>query len=266
MKPKLYKFLVAALNLTCILPAAAHTTVGEKIPLEEKLSNMTASLKGLETKLSITKVNALESLAAVKIAMQAENMAFAMSTPDQDQEFQKAYTEKSRRIIKSFKVNGRDKLSINNEYGRVAVNVWPKNEIRVDVAVKAFESSESKAEGLLDNVVIAESKQGDLISFKTQINRDKSDGWWGIKRIKGKPEEKRGVEVTYTIYMPASNALDIKTSLGAVILPDFDGPVNLEIKNGSLKAQNLSHAANKINISYGTADIQQIASGNIIVS
>ena len=267
MKPKLYKLLVAALNLTCILPVAAQTTVGDKTTLEVKLPEMTAGLKGLDTKLSMTMVMALGNRDAAKIAIiPTEDITSAWSSQDQNQELQKAYTEKSRRIIKSYKVNSRDKLSIINEYGRIAVNVWPKNEIRVDVAVKAFESSESKAEGLLDNVTIADSKQGDLINFKTQINRDKSEGWWGIKRIKGKPEEKRGVEVIYTIYMPASNPLAIKSSFGSVILPDFDGPVNLEITNGSLKAQNLSNAGNQINVSYGSADIQQIASGNVNVS
>lgn len=174
-----------------------------------------------------------------------------------------AIIEKQKQVSKTYKVNSKDKLSINNQYGRITVNTWKKREIKVDISIRAFETSESKAQELLDGVTISESKQGDVISFTTTIER-KSRGWGTIKR-NNEPDVKRGIEVFYTVYMPAANALDITNSYGNVVLPDLMGPVNLNTKYSSLNAQNLENSANKINMNYGSATIESL-SGNLNIS
>ncbi|HEY0669343.1 MAG TPA: hypothetical protein VGD22_14250 [Sphingobacteriaceae bacterium] len=174
-----------------------------------------------------------------------------------------AIIEKQKQVSKTYKVNSKDKLSINNQYGRITVNTWKKREIKVDISIKSFETSESKAQELLDGVTISESKQGNVISFKTTIER-KSRGWGTIKR-NNEPDVKRGIEVFYTVYMPAENALDITNLHGNVVLPDLKGPVNLTTSYSSLNAQNLENSTNKINMNYGSATIESL-SGNLNIS
>jgi hypothetical protein len=59
--------------------------------------------------------------------------------------------EKKKTITKSFTVDTKDKLSINNQHGEVKVELWNKNEIKVDITITGYGNSEKKAQELLDN-------------------------------------------------------------------------------------------------------------------
>lgn len=176
-----------------------------------------------------------------------------------------AISEKEKQITKTYKVHSKDKLSIQNQFGRVTVNTWSKKEIKVDVVIKAYEASEEEAQRLLDDVSIEESKQGNLVSFKTNINKGKSSGWWDAFKRKVGTDQKRGVEVFYTVYMPSGNPLDITNSYGSIVLPDFDGPINLTSSYSSLTSKNLENKENQLTVKYGSANIQGF-SGNINLS
>lgn len=173
--------------------------------------------------------------------------------------------EKNKEITKTYKVNSKDKLSIQNQFGRITVNTWTKNEIKVNIVIKAYDVSDSKAQELLDGVSIVENNKGNLISFKTQIQKEGSSGLWEVFKRKTSSDQRRGIEVFYTVYMPADNAIDITNLYGNVVLPDLKGPVNLNTTYSSLNAQNLENSANKININYGSATIKSL-SGNLNIS
>lgn len=171
--------------------------------------------------------------------------------------------EKSRIISKTYSVNKKDKLSISNQYGRVEVHVWNKNEIKVDVEVKAFEATDNGAQDLLDKVKITDLRQNDLISFKTTIEKNSVNIW---SRIKNGKEERRGVQINYQIYMPEKNALDINNQHGSTVVPDFEGPVNISSSYGSFSSGKLDNPANQVKISYGSATMAEYANGNLLVS
>ncbi|MDB5121440.1 MAG: hypothetical protein JWN56_2658 [Sphingobacteriales bacterium] len=171
--------------------------------------------------------------------------------------------EKSKKISKSYPVDRNDKLSVNNQYGKVEVHTWAKNEIKVDIEIKAFESSDEKAQRLLEDVRIEESKNTNLISFKTIIERNNMN--WTSRFRNGK-EERKGVQINYVVYMPTSNPLDITNRYGSTNLDDFSGPVIIDNAYGSFSARMLSNAANRVKIGYGSADINGTYSGNLDVA
>ncbi|HYK75890.1 MAG TPA: hypothetical protein VEV16_02865 [Daejeonella sp.] len=170
---------------------------------------------------------------------------------------------KSQTINKTYSVSDKDKLAIDNQYGNVKINVWAKKEIKVDVEIKAFEATDSKAQDLLESVSIAESRQSNLISFKTNFQKGSMSFW---TRVRGGKEERRGIQVNYTIYMPANNPLDITNRYGSINLPDFSGPVNINNTYGSLTAQKLDNPANRVKASYGSVKIDDFSSGNLDVA
>lgn len=171
--------------------------------------------------------------------------------------------EKSKKISKSYPVDRNDKLSVNNQYGKVEVHTWAKNEIKVDIEIKAFESSEEKAQQLLEDVQIDESKNTNLISFKTIIERANMN--W-TSRFKNGREERRGVQINYVIYMPTLNPLNITNRYGSTNLDDFEGPVIIDNAYGSFNAHMLGNAANRVKVGYGSADINGTYSGNLDVA
>ncbi len=171
--------------------------------------------------------------------------------------------EKTRIISKTYSVDGNDKLAISNQYGKVAVHTWAKNEIKVDVEIKAFESTESSAQTLLESVTITDTREGDLINFKTSFAKTSMNFW---SRVRNGKEERRGVQVNYVIYMPSKNPLDINNQYGGIILPDFSGPVNINSSYGGFSAGKLDNPANQVKVSYGTASLEDYLNGNLAVS
>ncbi|MFA6944522.1 MAG: hypothetical protein WC220_01355 [Pedobacter sp.] len=171
--------------------------------------------------------------------------------------------EKTKVITKTYSVDSKDKLSVNNQYGRVAVSTWAKNEIKVEIEIKAYEASENGAEQLLESVNIAELREGDLISFKTNFEKTSLNFW---SRMKNGQEERRGVQVNYQIYMPARNPLDINNRYGKIEIEDFSGPVNIASSYGSFKSGKLDNPANQVKVLYGSASIENFINGNLSVS
>ncbi|MES3017592.1 MAG: hypothetical protein V4721_07435 [Bacteroidota bacterium] len=171
--------------------------------------------------------------------------------------------EKTRIISKTYSVDKNDKLAINNQFGKVTVHTWAKNEIKVDVEVKAFEATDSDADKLLETVTIADSRSNNVISFKTAFEKSSMNVW---SRIKNGKEERRGVQVNYEVYMPAKNALDITNRYGSTSVPDFSGPVNINSAYGSFNSGKLDNPANQVKVSYGSANMGDYANGNLLVS
>ncbi|WP_411273240.1 hypothetical protein [Daejeonella sp.] len=171
--------------------------------------------------------------------------------------------EKTRMISKTYSVDRNDKFAINNQFGRVVIHTWAKNEIKVDVEVKAFEASDGDAAKLLETVNITDTRLNNVISFKTTFEKTSMNIW---SRVKNGKEERRGVQVNYEIYMPAKNALDITNRYGSTVVPDFAGPVNISSSYGSLTSGKLDNPANQVKVSYGSATMSDYANGNLAVS
>lgn len=171
--------------------------------------------------------------------------------------------EKTKLISKTYSVDRNDKLSISNQYGKVAIHTWTKNEIKVNVEIKAYESSESSASQLLESVKIDDSRSGDLISYKTSFEKT-SVNFRSV--LRNGREDKRGIQVNYEIYMPSRNPLEITNRYGSTELDDFNGPVNISSAYGSFSSGILDNAANQVKISYGSASINDFSKGKLSVA
>ncbi len=171
--------------------------------------------------------------------------------------------EKTKIVSKTYTVDAKDKLAISNKYGKVSVHTWAKNEIKVDVEIKAFESTESSAQTLLESVIITDTRQGDLINFKTSFGETSMNFW---SKVRNGKEERRGVQVNYVIYMPSKNPLDINNSYGSTALPDFSGPLNIRTSYGAFSSGRLDNPANRVKVTYGSATMENYSNGNLEIA
>src|SRR6185312_13644382 len=73
--------------------------------------------------------------------------------------------ERIKNYSKSYPVDGNDKLALDNKYGRVTINTWNKNEVKVDVQIKGTASDDETAQKLVDAITISDSKDGNTVSF-----------------------------------------------------------------------------------------------------
>jgi hypothetical protein len=170
------------------------------------------------------------------------------SFPEQDN-----LIEKIKNYSKSYAVGESDKLKIDNQFGKITITTWNKNEFKVDVQIKAAAKDAQTAQMMLDGIHINDEKSGSLISFTTANNQNAN---WKRNNV-------RKLEINYTIYMPATNPLDLSNKYGAIVMPDFGGQLNINCTYGSFIAQNLSNTSNNINVRYGSVDLKEINGGSL---
>jgi hypothetical protein len=173
-------------------------------------------------------------------------------------------SEKVKNYSKSYSVDGNDKLQLDNTFGKIIVNTWNKNEVKVDVQIKASANEEGDAQKLIDNVTISDSKDGSLVSFKTNYERSGNSNW-GSWFDSGKSRVRK-IEINYTVYMPAKMPLTVTNRYGGTDLPDLSGKVIVNNSYGSLVAKSLSNPANEIKVRYGSATIENLVGSTIDVA
>lgn len=283
----LYKYIFfIVLNMILLKPASGQEIKPDKpeknkrkgLQLDEKMENLCLKLENLEIKLNnkdLKKLNLALDAINTGLTKTLNDLSIAVEDLDidirvhdfqntgPDDNYKGAIEEKSKTISKTYAVSAKDKLDINNQFGKVTVNAWAKNEIKVDVEIKAYESTESRAQDLLNSVSVSQSRQGNLIGFKTNIE-SKTSSWWAVTG--GGNNDRRGVQINYTIYMPSKNPLNVTNKYGSTVLPKLEGAVNINNSYGSFSAVALNNPANLIKVSYGSARINNFTAGNINVA
>lgn len=208
---------------------------------------------------------------AQALALKVRNAEFGPGDQDEQQESENPF-EKKKVISKSYSVDAKDKLSINNQHGEVKIELWSKNEIKVDVTITGYANSEKKAQELINGVDIKEQRDGDMISLKTLIESENGGNWggnwnWSWKsRGDEKSNGKRGVEINYMIYMPKTNALIVANRYGSTKIPTFSAPLKISSNYGSFTCDKLSGGDKNIQVQYGSGNIKQMDDGVLNVA
>jgi len=161
---------------------------------------------------------------------------------------------------KTYSADAADVLSIENKYGSVTVNTWNRNEFKVDVQIKVTAGNQDRGQKILDDVNVADEKNGSSVAFRTTIVQVKNP-WFAA--FSG--DETRKVEIDYTIYMPAKNGLVINNRYGAVNLPDLDGKVTIDCAYGAFNAKSLN-SESTIRVKYGNAAIDNLGTCTLQLS
>lgn len=162
-------------------------------------------------------------------------------------------TEKVKNYSKSYSVDGNDVLQISNSFGKIVVNTWAKNEFKVDVQMKFGADDEDYVNNMINGSSISDSKNGSIVSFKTNLARN--NGTHGDNHM----------EINYTVYMPAGNAVDITNRFGNITLPDLYGKATVNVSYGTLNAQQLLNKENNVRVRFGDANITTFNGGRLDV-
>lgn len=155
-------------------------------------------------------------------------------------------TEKKKIINKNFKVNSNEKLNIENQFGKVSVETWDKNEIDVEITIKVNSKSESKSLEILDDIKINENTAGAVVYLKTVLPSNTYN------------TGKQSMSVDYLIKMPANSPLNIQNKFGNVYLGDFKASLQLNVSYGSIKINKLIGDNKRVQVNFGSADINEI--------
>ncbi|MEO6281854.1 MAG: hypothetical protein ABIN80_19690 [Dyadobacter sp.] len=172
---------------------------------------------------------------------------------------QNGLVEKRRNIVKVFDVKNNDLLMVDNQFGQVKINLWSKEEIKVEIIITANAPSDDRASEYLGAVNIEEKRVKNQITLITHIDRGRfgNNGW------NNKKGDKNFIQIDYTVYMPKENALIVHNKFGNTDIPSFHAPLTVDSKYGSFVANNLENADNTIDVRYGSAKIGKMDGGKL---
>ncbi len=177
--------------------------------------------------------------------------AFAQSSTTKDKWDETA----TKTYSKSYTLNN-EKVSIENKFGKLIIDTWDKNEVKVDAEIFVGTDTKEYADMMLSKINIVDEKQGDEISFKTIMDKwdeDKTDK-------KGRNQQLR---VDVTVHLPATAKLFASNSFGPLTIKDFKGEVDLISKFGSLETGKLANAKS-VTVEFGKAYIESAANAKFV--
>ncbi len=170
-------------------------------------------------------------------------------------------SERKKTIVKVYDVTSKDHLMVENQFGNVNINLWNRDEIRVDITIKASSSSEDRVQKYLDAIDISEKRNGDQIILKTTIDKSGFGGNWIMNR--NKDGEKNFVQIDYQVSMPKTNALTVKNSFGNTTIPTFSAPLTINQQYGNFSTTELNGNQVDVDVRFGKADIQEMGNGKL---
>ena len=187
------------------------------------------------------------------VLLLATSQLFAQNEDKEKKEKKRYEHFKERNISKTYPASG-NTLNIDNQFGEVKITTWDKNEIKVDIHIETSSTHKELADKTFERIDVTDKQEGKEINFKTSMNKNGKDEHIDCHNCSNT------MSIDYDIHIPANNALNIENSFGSIVIPDYNGPVSLTNKYGSLTAGKLSHPE-KILVEFGKADLKSI--GNI---
>jgi len=151
-----------------------------------------------------------------------------------------AYAE-TEKIEKSFDVHSGGTLTINSDQGSIEVESWSKESVAIEVKKKARNKER------LDSFKLSFSQNGSDISVE-------GDSEWNSK-----------VNIQFTIKVPSSFNLDIKTGGGSIEIGDLSGLIKVHTSGGSIDIGNVADGSVDADTSGGSIEVGDV-NGNLKVN
>ena len=171
--------------------------------------------------------------------------------------------EKHKVITRAYPITKDTQIQIDNKYGNIQVVNWNKDSVKFEIDITV---SGRKYEKVLKTFVYIDvdfAGNQYYASAKTIFKNDKSNFWSDVADLTNSIlKGGNNAEINYTVYMPGTNALEIKNKFGNVYLSDRIAVSNIFISNGDLKANNFIGYL-ELDFSYGTVNIKEINKARI---
>lgn len=244
--------------------SVADIDVSELVRESEKVAHLSATearkiAEEVEREMNELDFDGLSrDLAAIQIDI--ENLDFDLLGEQWGTVKSAAYQEE-KVVEKTYRIDGKDRLSIDNRYGTIKVKNWDRNEFKVVVRIKVGESSERRTKEALDRVSISDSKVGNEVRFQTSIAAAES-GWFS--NLTGGSNQE--LSINYEVFMPARNELNLTNRYGAIETGDREGKLGVSVKYGSLKTGRLLANNNTVSADYSKVNIPYAREADISVN
>lgn len=149
--------------------------------------------------------------------------------PDQSEKPQQQAKEFTKTIKKEFSITPTGTVDLSNKYGKVNVNTWERDRVKIDVTIVVDARSESSAQDVFDRIDIDFSNDNDYVKAETTI--ESTTSWWGGTNNRSE------FQVNYQVFMPESCNLKLSNKYGDSQVDAISGKANIIVKYGNFELE-----------------------------
>jgi len=175
------------------------------------------------------------------------------------------YTE-NKNILRSYKTYPGTILEINNKYGKIELNTWNKDSVRIEANLSIKAGSVSKVMKLRNSINFDFSATTHYIVAKTVFGGPSNSVLNELRDlaesiVSGGSE----VKIDYMVTTPKNINLRLTNKYGDVYADDIQGDIQLTVSNGGLKANDISGNV-YIDLAFGDGYVNKIDQGRLTLS
>jgi hypothetical protein len=137
--------------------------------------------------------------------------------------------------------------ALYNKYGKINVNTWNKQQVKIDVTITVNASSQREADKTFDLINVNFINTWGYVKAETMVNYLREGG--------------DDIRINYEVWMPHSNQLDLKNRYGNAWVGALTGKLIVEMRYGDLRTETVSNDID-LNLNFGKAYIKK--ANNII--
>ena len=167
------------------------------------------------------------------------SMAWA-SGPDQ---------EFTKKINREFSTTASGMTALYNKYGKVHVNTWDKNSVKIDITIIVNANNQRDADKIFERINVNFTNTAGYVKAETVVNAE-SKNWWPGNNC-------QDFKINYEVWMPIGNQLDLKNKYGNSYVANLNGKLSAEIRYGDLRTETVNNEAN-LSIGYGKASMAKV--------
>ncbi len=168
----------------------------------------------------------------------------------------------TRTVEKSFGLDDRDRLEVENKYGDVIFEAKETNELTIRAEITLTGGGDRAITELEDYVQVEIEKNGTFIVAETIWGKNASFFSKSWKEIKNAFDGDRTIEVNYFIEGPSTLDLTITNKFGDVYVDRHEGRLSIDLSHGDLRSRQIS-IADKVSVSYGRMIVDEWGSGRV---
>ncbi|MEN0004393.1 MAG: hypothetical protein AAF798_09625 [Bacteroidota bacterium] len=142
-----------------------------------------------------------------------------------------AYT---KTIKKEFPIAANGVVNVQNKYGKIAIETWDRDRVKVNVKISVTASSEKKAQEVFDRIRVDFMNKPDYIKAVTEIGSKKSNWWSWSNGGDG------DFDIDYTILMPKRLNLELTNKHGDISISSIDGWAKVWLKHGNFEIKEVA--------------------------
>ncbi|MGB6036786.1 MAG: hypothetical protein WBG42_11005 [Cryomorphaceae bacterium] len=149
-----------------------------------------------------------------------------------------------QKVKRSFETANSPQLSITNSFGGITIKKHNKKIIDVLVEINVVPKRSKDMEKIKDRVRIDIKEIGDLVELTTIVDLN------GIST--------EGVEIDYTVFIPANTALKIRNQFGDVWIEGTESNVYARVQHGDFFCGDIGGTDNSIKVQFGELRLETI--------